>query len=149
MHHVEKSLEQALDRPTTWIHAHQHTAEYTRDNETVARLAHVHQFIVRAERDRVWRLTIRHRVGRLLQSDHLSVRKLAAVVHERHGADRGTDVARAGRWLIDLTAVDPDLHGVVAGEAAEKGSVHVGDDGGGSDDKTFDTDKFVLRVGNF
>ena len=140
---VEERLEEALDRPTPRVHAHRHAAEDPRHDEPVARLAHVHQLVVRAQRDRVRRLPVRDRVRRLLQPDHLAVRELAAVVHERHRADGRADVARARRWLVDLAAVDFDLHGVVAGEAAEEGDFHVGNDGSRPDDQTLDTNEFV------
>lgn len=62
---------------------------------------------------------------------------------EGHGSDGGADVARAASGLVDLAAVDFDLDGVGAGEAAEEGDFHVGDDGCGTDDEAFDAHELV------
>jgi hypothetical protein len=91
----------------------------------------------------VRRLTIRNSVGRFLQADYLTVRKLAAVVHEGHRADGGTHIAGTPRWLFDFAAVDLDLHGVRAGEAPEKGNFHIWDDGCRADNEAFNAYQLV------
>src|SRR6267142_5949744 len=143
MHDIEECLEEALDRPAPRVHAHGHAAEYPGDDQAVARLAYVHELIVRAQGDRVRRLSVRDRVRRLLQPDDLAVCELATVVDEGHRADGRADVAWACRRLIDLTAVDFNLDGVVTGEAAEEGDLHIGNDGSRPDDQTLDTNEFI------
>ena len=80
MHDVQEGLEEAFDRPSSWVDAHGYAAEYARDDETVTRLAHVYELVVRAQGDRVRGLPVWNRIGRLLQPDDLTVCKLAAVV---------------------------------------------------------------------
>lgn len=89
------------------------------------------------------RLTIGNRIWGLLKANDLSVRELASVVDERHRTHGSTDVTRAAGRFVDLATVDFDLDGVRAGETTEEGSFHVGDDGRGADDETFDADEFV------
>jgi hypothetical protein len=91
----------------------------------------------------VRRLTIRDGIGRFLQADHLTVRKLAAVVHEGHRADGGTNVAGTPRRLLDFAAINLDLHSMRAGEAPEKGDFHVRDDWCRANDQAFDAYQLV------
>ena len=88
-------------------------------------------------------LAIGHRVGGLLQADDLPVGEFAAVVHERHGPERGADVAGAALGFVNLTTVDFDLDGVVAGEAAEERNFHVGNDGCRSNDETLNAHELL------
>ena len=66
---------------------------------------------------------------------------------EDEGSELRTHVARTTGWLLNLAAVDFDLEGVRTDGTAEKGDFHVGDDGGGANDETFDADKFVGVAG--
>jgi len=68
-------------------------------------------------------------------------------VDEREGSELRTHVARTTGRLLDLAAVDFDLEGVGADGTAKKGDFHVGDNGGGADDETFDADEFVGVAG--
>jgi hypothetical protein len=70
----------------------------------------------------------RNGVGCFLKANHLTVRKLAAVVDEGHRADGGTNVAGTPGGLFDFAAINFDLHGMRAGEAPEKGDFHVWND---------------------
>jgi hypothetical protein len=133
-HRVQKCLEEALDHLALRIHPHGHAAEHPHDEEAVAWLAHIHQLVIRAQGDCERCLPIWDHVGRLLQLDNLAVCNLAAVVDQRQCADGCADVARARNRLVDLTAVDFDLDGVVTCEAAEKGDFHTRNDRSCSDD---------------
>jgi len=64
-------------------------------------------------------------------------------VDEGHRTDRRADVAWACRRFIDLTTVDFNLDGVVAGEATEEGDLHIWNDGSRPDDQTLDTNEFI------
>ena len=89
------------------------------------------------------RLTIRNGTGGFLQTDHLTVCKLAAVVHEGHCADGGANVAGTSGGLFDFAAVDLDLYDMQGGETPGKGDFHVRDDWCPADDKAFDADQLV------
>lgn len=143
VHNVEECAEEALQRPLARVHAHRHAAEDAGDDKAVTWFRHVDELVVHAEGNGVGRLPVRHGVGGFLKADHLAVRELAAVVHERHGAHRATDVARAASGLVDFPALNLDLNSVVTGEAAEEGDFHVGDHGRCADDQTLDADELV------
>ena len=143
MDDVEEGAEEALQRPLSWVHAHGHRAEDTSDDKAVSRLRDVNELIIYTQRDGVWRLAVGYCIGRFLQANDLSVCELAAVVDEGHGAHSCTDVAWAARGLVNFPALDVDLDGVVAGQAAEEGGLHVWDDGRRADDEPLDADKLV------
>ena len=64
-------------------------------------------------------------------------------MHKRERAHGSADVAWATRGLGYFSAVDFDLDRVRAGEAAEEGDFHIGDDGGGANDEAFDRDELI------
>ncbi len=114
MYDIEVRLEQTLEGALARVRAHGHAAVDACYDDAVSRLRDVDELVVHAERHGVRCLPVGDRVGRLLQPDDLSVRELAPVVHERHGAYGGADIARAASRLLDLAAVNLDLHGVRA-----------------------------------
>ena len=78
-----------------------------------------------------------------MQTNYLPISKLAAVVHQRHRADRGADISRTSLGFVDFAAINLDLDSMVAGETAEECNFHIRDDGGSTDDETLYTDKLV------
>ena len=88
-------------------------------------------------------LTIGHSVRSFLQTNYLPISKLAAVVHQRHRADRGADISRTSLGFVDFAAINLDLDSMVAGETAEECDFHIRDDGSGTDDETLYTDQLV------
>jgi hypothetical protein len=64
-------------------------------------------------------------------------------VNNLHGVRRVADGTWAFGGLGDLATVNVDLDGMITNRASEEGISHVGNDGGSSDDETFDSDNLV------
>lgn len=140
---VEVGLEERLDDALLGVDADGDAAEDAGDLDPVAGLGDVDELVVDAEADGMRRLTVGHLVRRLLKPDDLPVGELAPVVDQAHGAVLAAHLARAPVRLGDPAAVDLDGLGVAAGEAAEEGALHVGDDGRRADDEALDGDDLV------
>jgi hypothetical protein len=64
-------------------------------------------------------------------------------VDDLHGVRRVADGTRAFSRFCDLATIDVDLDCMVTDGASEEGISHVWDNGGGSDNETFDSDDLV------
>jgi hypothetical protein len=64
-------------------------------------------------------------------------------VHDLHGVGRLADVSGTFGRLCDSSTVDVHLYGMIAHLAFKESVFHVGDDGSGSDNKTFDRNDLV------
>ena len=126
MHRIYESSEQTLQGPLPRVGSNAHTPENPTNTNSITRFGEIHQFIIHAHLDAVWGLASRYLIRRLLDLPNLAVGKVGAVVDQGEGLLWGSaNVARTDWWLSDFAAGDGDEKSVVAGLAAEKGSLEV------------------------
>ena len=112
MNNVQVCLEETLHCPLVWVDSDRDAAEDTRDDESVARLRYVYEFIVYAEGHSMGCLAIRYGVRGFLQANNLSISKLTTIVDKRHRPQGSTDVSRTPSGFFNLASVDFYLDGV-------------------------------------
>ena len=120
MQHINVRLEKRLLRTLARIDSHRVASENASYFHTITSFADVHQFIVHAERNGVWCLTVRDIVRGFLQFNNLLIGKSTSIVDDLHRVSCIAGLARANSGLCNLAPVNVDLDSVIADLAPEK-----------------------------
>jgi hypothetical protein len=118
---VDVRLEDVFYRPLPRIDADLVALEDTSNLYTITGFADIDELIVGAERDGMWRLTIRHVIWGFLQLDDLLVGEAGTVMDDLHRIGRIADGTRALGGLGDLATVNVHPDTMIAHRAAEEG----------------------------
>jgi hypothetical protein len=132
--HIDVGLVNTLESTLAGIDSNRADTENTSQLDTVTGLAEIDELIVNADGDRMRRLTSRYRIGCLLKFDNLLVFERTSVVNDQHGILGLADLTRTLGRFTNLATIETNVNRMVANIATEEGILHVGNNGGCTDD---------------